>query len=1127
MEKRHLFILALFLSSIGIYAEGIVLTDPNSGQNSNNFTASLSHSSKMMQPTIKVEANLANSPPISNGDMIPNGFNNTLFSAQFIGASQSKSYRIKNTGSLDLIISNITITGNHPNDFLISLAPNSPIAPHTDSIFEITFSPLASGIRDAVVSITHNDSPQSPYIFAIRGTGLCTATSLSITPTEGPKGSVATIIGTDFSNGTVAAINGISMATVYIDPNTIEVTIPENATTGSIALINDLGCTGHIPFTVIDHQMGGCVGTATLSDLFISEVTDATLGGLNYIELYNATGQSVNLNDYSIAIFSNGSATVSGTVPLNDYNLPNQSTYVIAIGVSATNNCPQPGGAGELANQTSGISGINKKDNEHDVIRLLKSGGTVVVDQFGVYRNSNWMEATNISGDRGFNFRRLNTATLLPNPDFDLDDWMAIDWIGAGTASCHTNDYSDIGHYDFSGGSPPLVVQQPTVPNSNCYLTASLTVLAMKDLEEGPELTYHWFYNEPETANWIEIAPSDPNYSGQQSPTLTIMNSLNVEAYQYYVQVRQQAATCFTASHAARIKIDKTNWDGLQWQPHPPDISTVAILNANYTTTGLADSFTACSLFVSSGQTLQITDNSYVEILKDVVVDANSMESFGQIIVETKGALIQRGDGAEAGKFVLHGAARASVNKTTALKQHWYDYTYWGSPVSHETIESALDMAPVSRRFYFDALNYEDTDGDDIDDNNDVWQLASGRMAPGIGYASTSNNSGSFPRTDTTTFQGVFNTGDIPVTIYTNSIPTDNDWNFVSNPYASAIDFKLIHDANALVVDGIALLWSQAGPPLASNPGNDVLNFSQNDYAIITVGSGNLAGGKNEIPSDFIPSGQGFFVKGINTGGVLTFKNAMRMADTNSNDQFFRPGAAMPNRFWLNLISDNGVFNQVLMAYVAGATNEFDGLAYDVSRNLPSPQSAIIYTKIPEDPSKYAIQGKAVESLSTEEEITIGFQTTITEPTLYTLGIAQIQGAFFEENTIYLKDHKLDLHHNLSAADYRFTSETGDFNQRFSIVFNPQALSVKTQSIQTSDLRLYPLSGGRLQIEVPLPLSIRTVELMDLLGRKLLHFKGKHPIETLDLRHLNQAAYLVKTTLSNGQVIIKRSLIHH
>ena len=47
------------------------------------------------------------------------------------------------------------------------------------------------------------------------------------------------------------------------------------------------------------------------SDLFISQVTDANVGSLTYIEIYNGTGASINLANYRLRVYNNGLGTAS------------------------------------------------------------------------------------------------------------------------------------------------------------------------------------------------------------------------------------------------------------------------------------------------------------------------------------------------------------------------------------------------------------------------------------------------------------------------------------------------------------------------------------------------------------------------------------------------------------------------------------------------------------------------------------------------------------------------------------------------------------------------------------------------------------------------------------------------
>ena len=532
---------------------------------------------------------------------------------------------------------------------------------------------------------------------------------------------------------------------------------------------------------------------------------------------------------------------------------------------------------------------------------------------------------------------------------------------------------------------------------------------------------------------------------------------------------------------------------------------------------------------------LYIGNNKYVSVENNATVRGASGAE-GSILVATKGAFVQVAIG---GTFNLVGEGMAIARKETPLKNHWYNYTYWSSPITNANIDALFFSAPANRRFKYEAANYYDqymetmndngtvSGQDDIDDNGDDWQVTSGIMIPGTGYAVTGPQSPPGPiYNESVEFSGPFNTSTISTTIAENGFAPDNDWNFIGNPYPCAIDFAQFHSLNAAKIEGVAFLWSQATAPSATNNGNNGINFSQDDYALISVGSGNVAGASTIIPESFIPSGQGFFVVGT-SNGLVNFTNSMRIADASSNNQFFRASESTeePNKIWVNLTTDNGIFNQALIAYVDGATNSFDSYAYDAPRNLSSGTAAIIYTKIPEiDNKKFAIQGKAPSSLTLDEVIPLGFYTAIDVPTLYTLSIAQLEGDFMNNTTIYLKDNFLNTIHNLSTSAYSFTSETGEFNARFEILFMEETLATVRQDIDTKELSIIELSDGRVRFSVGHDLTIQHIEILDQLGRRLYQLKGNSGIQIHELSKLSQATYLAQVTLSNGQVITKKAI---
>jgi hypothetical protein len=530
-------------------------------------------------------------------------------------------------------------------------------------------------------------------------------------------------------------------------------------------------------------------------------------------------------------------------------------------------------------------------------------------------------------------------------------------------------------------------------------------------------------------------------------------------------------------------------WDGTTWSNGVgPDNTTPAILDGDYNTAINGGSFVSCSLTISPGWTLTINNGEYIEVEADVVV-----ETGGEILVETQGALIQRGDGSAAGSFVLNGTASAQVNKFTAPLANWYNYTYWSSPVANADIDIALFSADADRRFLFNANNFLDLDGNDVDDDGNDWVLATGTgtMTPGRGYAATHSEIGFVAGTQYQyNFMGAFNTGDYTFPLAFN-IVNANHYNLAGNPYPSAIDVDLLFGSNSSI-QNLVYIWSQFRLPSDINLGNEVLNFSQSDYltinAVTQIGNGSDLNGDGvvdglDIPERKIPSAQGFFVISTSANPLL-FTNSMRVVGDNENDAFYRnfSSSISEDILWLNLNSDNGAYSQTAIGYVNGATSGFDGPGYDSKRQGSNNTAAILYTQIANDEQKFAIQGKAAEDISSEEVIALGFLTNLQEATVYTIKALKFEGDFLSNNPIYLKDNLLNITHNLKESEYNFTSEAGEFNDRFEIVFQESALNINTIEIGSSDLSIVELNDGRVEFTIAKNVTIENVVILGRCG---------------------------------------------
>lgn len=946
-----------------------------------------------------------------------------------------------------------------------------------------------------------------------------THTISSFTPSSGPIGTYVTINGSGFTPSSTVDFNGTTTTIISQTATELIVEVLSGTTTGAIT-ITEAGCplNSSSDFSIIDNT--GTCNSSSITDIIISEVYDSNSGNNWYLELYNPTSTNIDLNatgtDYAIERYANiGGATPSRVIDLTG-TINANSTFTINLGDSA-DSCTFS------ANLTIPGAGIN----ENDEITLLKNG--VLVDV---------VEAPN---ETGYSILRLNTATGPSNT------FIAGDWSINSSESC-----TDIGSFVLPSPNIPVITSQPLI-SENCL---NFTISISANPGNGGTLTYQWKYNDGSTANWLDVnalafAPSI--VTGETSNSLSI-NGFDLDSYHFYCEVTENS-TCTTSSNAVTVSKTIATWNGTNWiwndgtaiDTMPTTISSV-IIDGDYDTAvgGVQTSFEACECIVNTGYELNIRNNTYVLVENDLTVNGN-------IVLETDGAFVQINDTATVGGDVLTDKTKISVEKETAPLASYLEYTYWSSPVTGELISDGLFEANPNRIFSFDGQNFRDSTQetnnndaavfgqDDIDDNANDWQFVNGAtvMSPGIGYASTHDPLAFIgPNQYVYTFEGAFNNGVYNIPIYRNDVElNDNNWNFVGNPYPSAIDADLFLAANASIdqtigaTNGAIFFWSHNTVADGNTNGNENLNYSQSDYAIIN-GSGQTAGGDGIVPTRHIPSGQGFFISmddgapaSVHSGTVMTtdiiFNNSMRV--TGSNNQFFR--TAEYNKLWLNLTSDNGVFNQVLIAYVNGATDGDDGMYYDAHKNLSSDLYSGIYTTLePSNDKKFAIQGKDPNSLNIDEVIPLGFNTSIEEATLYTISIHTTEGDFMGENDIFIIDYDLNITHNLKISNYNFTSDKGEFNERFEIVFTPEALSINDNTITANDISITELSNGEIQIKVSKQYTIVHVDILDILGRQVYSLNGNGSTEVYDLSKLSKAAYIAKVTLSNGQVISKKAI---
>lgn len=89
------------------------------------------------------------------------------------GATAALSIVIRNNGWQNLVVGTPVMTGVHPADFVLNLTGMLFTLGHNQSTsFTVAFDPISKGLKNALVSLTHNDTAApSPYAFAVSGLG--------------------------------------------------------------------------------------------------------------------------------------------------------------------------------------------------------------------------------------------------------------------------------------------------------------------------------------------------------------------------------------------------------------------------------------------------------------------------------------------------------------------------------------------------------------------------------------------------------------------------------------------------------------------------------------------------------------------------------------------------------------------------------------------------------------------------------------------------------------------------------------------------------------------------------------------------------------------------------------------
>jgi hypothetical protein len=545
---------------------------------------------------------------------------------------------------------------------------------------------------------------------------------------------------------------------------------------------------------------------------------------------------------------------------------------------------------------------------------------------------------------------------------------------------------------------------------------------------------------------------------------------------------------------------DRTVWDGT-WSNGLPDTTMDAVINAEYD--GLNGNLEVRDLTINSSLNFDNNTINTVVVSGDLTINEPADFTIG----DKESLVMSKDDAVIIGEIIK--------KENSAIRNNTHDITYWSSPVTEETIESVFFDVSPGRIFYYDQSKSLASDPDDDPDGTywDVWQTATGIMYPAYGYAAEGKTGET--GTDRRVFKGQPNNGNIYYDLKGNFADSDpdNDFNLIGNPYPSAINISDFFDVNQEVIDETVYLWTHATP--ISN--DDSGDFSTSDYATYNREGGTRSSDDGVVPRDTLGSGQGFFVRAT-TSGQLEFNNSMRRASQNSlffkNDNVnnkIKDGYKVENRIWLNLMTRQGGFNQILIGFNDNATEGVDK-GYDAFK-LDSGNPISLYSLINNE--KYVIQ--SLDQFNDEKTIRLGFDTRVS-PRIFTVKIDNIEG-LIRDKDIYLTDHYLNVVYDLKSSDYQFAQAiSGKFPNRFSLKISSSQLSI--DEVKADNFTISNTSSG---FDIKSTSLVTEIKLYDILGRLVLQNNPDKQNFSLNADHLKPGTLLiVRLTFDNNYNLSKK-----
>lgn len=215
------------------------------------------------------------------------------------------------------------------------------------------------------------------------------------------------------------------------------------------------------------------------------------------------------------------------------------------------------------------------------------------------------------------------------------------------------------------------------------------------------------------------------------------------------------------------------------------------------------------------------------------------------------------------------------------------------------------------------------------------------------------------------------------------------------------------------------------------------------------------------------------------------------------------------SRIWINMSHEENPGNQILIGYTDMATLEVDPGFDSALAPVGDCLSSLIGS------GHYVIQARPAFEASDVVPLALHAQSSGT----FTIWLDHADGIFEQGQPIYLYDNLENRCSELSADPYVFTSESGDFDDRFQLLYQTTALGLGSSSQEV--VSVYN-EAGILTVQTGSETASH-IQVFDLQGREIAQLRGFTTLTaSLPSVQAQHEVRLVRIVYPSGRVLVRK-----